>query len=154
MLITLNLTSFHYQVISDIAYEIQNVNTQSASSGGKESNNKNGVTVFGSNYWLWIPKYILDKDNTNEFRNYYSGQDNATKKIILVVGGNFIRDMTRDNRTTYNIEKLKSLLAQSDLLNAINDNQSNTLQRNVYPYNSLTALDANPSPKIKIRGNY
>jgi hypothetical protein len=154
MLITLNLTSFHYQVISDIAYEIQNVNTQSASSGGKESNNKNGVTVFGSNYWLWIPKYILDKDNTNEFRNYYSGQDNATKKIILVVGGNFIRDMTRDNHTTYNIEKLKSLLAQSDLLNAINDNQSNTLQRNVYPYNSLTALDANPSPKIKIRGNY
>lgn len=154
MLITLNLTSFHYQVISDIAYEVQKVNSQTESPGAKESNSKNGVTVFGSNYWLWIPKYILNKDNVSEFRNYYSGQDNATKKIILVVGGNFIRDMTRDNRTTYNVEKLKTLLAQSVLLNEINDNQSNTLQKNMYPYNSLTALDANLSPKIKIRINY
>ena len=154
MLITLNVTSFHYQVISDIAYEIQNVNNQPTSYDGKEITNKSGVTVLGSNYWLWIPKYILDRDNINEFRNYYSGEDNTTKKVILVEGENFIRDMTRDNRTTYNIEKLKRLLSESGLLNVINDNQSNTLQRNIYPFNGLTILDTNPSPKIKIHGNY
>jgi hypothetical protein len=150
MLISLNLTSFHYQVISDIAYEIQKANTQSTIYYGKENNTKNGVTVLGSNYWLWIPKYIFDKNNNNEFRNYYSGQDNTTKKIILVAGENFIRDMTRDNHTAYNIEKLKSVFVQSYLLKAIIDNQSNIMQNNnTYPFNSLKSLDQNPSPKIK-----
>jgi len=154
MLVTLNLTSFHYQVISGIANQIQNANTGSISDDSKEYTNKNGVTVLGTNYWLWIPKYIFDRDGINEFRNYYNGEDIATKKVILVVGKDFVNDMTRDNHTKYNIEKLRQLLTKSDLLTVIKDNQSNSLQDNKYPFNSLTNLDPNPITRIEIHTNY
>ena len=155
MLITLNLTSFHYQVISDIAYQIQNTNTGPTTNGSKEDIDKNGaVTVLGSNYWLWIPKYIFDKDGVNEFKNYYDGEDTEEKKVISVVGKNFINDMIRDNHTDYNAEKLQQLLSKSDILTIIKDNQSNSLQADKYPFNGLTALDPNPVTKIEIRTNY
>jgi hypothetical protein len=157
MLITLNLTSFHYQVISDIAYQIQNTNTDStsnASNASKEDiDKKAAVTVFGSNYWLWIPKYIFDKDGVNEFKNYYDGEDTEEKKVISVVGKNFINDMIRDNHTDYNAEKLQQLLSKSDIITIIKDNQSNSLQADKYPFNGLNALDPNPVTKIEIRTN-
>ncbi len=153
MLITLNLTSFHYQVISDIAYKIQNANTTSISHDGRGNLNKSGVTVLGNNYWLWIPKYIFDRDGINEFRNYYNVEDKMTKKIIFVVGEDFIREMTRDNHTTYNKDKLRQLLTKSGLQIVIKDNQSNTLQ-NTYPFNSLTSLTPDPVTRIEIHANY
>jgi hypothetical protein len=154
MLVTLNLKSFHYQVISAISNQIQNANTGSISDDSKEYTNNNGVTVLGTNYWLWIPKYIFDRDGINEFRNYYNGEDITTKKVILVVGKDFVNDMTRDNHTKYNIEKLRQLLTKSDLLTVIKDNQSNSLQDNKYPFNSLTNLDPNPITRIEIHTNY
>ena len=62
--------------------------------------------------------------------------------------------MTRDNHTKYNIEKLRQLLTKSDLLTVIKDNQSNSLQDNKYPFNSLTNLDPNPITRIEINTNY
>ena len=151
MLITLNLTSFHYQVISDIAYQIQNTNTNPTTNVSKEDiDKKAAVTVLGSNYWLWIPKYIFDKDGVNEFKNYYDGEDTEKKKVISVVGKNFFNDMIRDNHTDYNAEKLQQLLSKSDVITIIKDNQSNSLQADKYPFNGLTSLDPNPVTKIEI----
>lgn len=151
MLITLNLTSFHYQVVSDIAYDIQNANTTSKNHDGKGNINNNGVTVLGNNYWLWIPKYILDEDGNNDFRNDYNGEDNLTKRIVLVVGEDFVSEMTNDKQSK---EKLKELLTKSVLLSEIKDNQSDMLQKNEYPFNSLSSLTPNPVTRIEIRGNH
>lgn len=151
MLITLNLTSFHYETVSNIVYQIQNANTTSVDHDGKGDINNNGVTVLGNNYWLWIPKYIFDEDSNNDFRNDYNGQDNLTKRVILVVGEDFVSEMTNDKHSK---EKLRELLTKSVLLSEIKDNQSDTLQKNRYPFNSLTSLTPNPVTRIEIRANY
>ena len=153
-LVTLNLTSFHYQVISDLVYQIQNANSVSSSIEDKHDLDNNSITVLGSNYWLWIPKYIFDKDSINEFKNYYNGEDVQKKKVILVVGKNFVNDMTRDNHTNYNIDKIRQTLSKSEILTMIKDNQSNSPQENRYPFNSLSTLDPEPTTKIEIRRNY
>jgi hypothetical protein len=154
MLVTLNLTSFHYQVISALVYQIQNANTVSTINDNKQHLDNKAITVLGSNYWLWIPKYIFDKDGINEFKNYYNGEDTQKKKVISVVGKNFVNDMTRDNHTKYNIQKVRQLLSKSEILTVIKDNQSNSLQENRYPFNSLSTLDPDPTTKIEIRRNY
>lgn len=151
MLITLNLTSFHYQVISDIAHQIQNANTTSTSEDGKGNIDKSGVTVIGNNYWLWIPKYIFDRGGINEFKNFYKVEDNVTEKIILVVDEDFVSEKASDKLSR---KKLRQLLNESVLLTMIKDNQSITLQNNKYPFNSLTSLTPNPVTRIEIRAIY
>jgi hypothetical protein len=61
------------------------------------------------NYFLWFPKYILDKNGTNEYKNYYHYGDIKTTKIILAVGDDFIDEMTRYNKTRINIDELSVL---------------------------------------------
>jgi len=151
MLITLNLTSFHYQVISDIAHHIQNANTAPIGHDSKGNITKSGVTVVGNNYWIWIPKYIFDKGSINEFKNYYKVEDNMTKKIILVVDEDFVSERTSDKLSK---KKLRELLNESVLLTAIKDNQSITFKNDKYPFNSLSNLTPNPVTRIEIRANY
>ncbi len=151
MLITLNLTSFHYQTVSNLAYQIQKANTISVIDGGKANRNNDGITVLGNNYWLWIPKYIFDRDGINNFRNYYNSDNNLTKKVIFVVGEDFASEMTNDK---YSKDKLRELLSKSVSLSETIDNQSDTLKKNRYPFNSLTNLTHDPVSKIEIRANY
>jgi hypothetical protein len=151
---TQNLTSFHYQVISDIAYQIQEANKNATGLSSEKKFNKSGVTVLGTNYWLWIPKYIFDKNNLNEYRNYYNAGDNITSKYLFVVGENFIRDMTRDNHTTFNVKTLRQLLTKSDLLTIREDNQSNMVDRNKFPFKTIIELEPKTSAKIEIHSNY
>ena len=154
MLISLNLTSFHYQTVSNIAYQIQNASTVTISAmqpGKMNTNNDSGVTILGNNYWLWIPKYIFDRGGINDFRNYYNSQDNFTKKVILVVGEDFASEMTNDK---YSKKKLKELLAKSVLLSEIKNNQSSTPNKNIYPFNILTILTPSPITRIEIRSIY
>ena len=153
MLISLNLTSFHYQTVSSIASQIQNASivTISATQTGKLNTNNDSVTILGNNYWLWIPKYIFDTGGINDFRNYYNSQDNFTKKVILVVGEDFASEMTNDK---YSKKKLKELLAKSVLLSEIKYNQSSTLKQNIYPFNTLTSLTPSPITRIEIRAIY
>ena len=153
-LMTQNLTSFHYQVISDIAYQIQEANKNATGLSSEKKFNKSGVTVLGTNYWLWIPKYIFDKNNLNEYRNYYNAGDNITSKYLFVVGENFIRDMTRDNHTTFNVKTLRQLLTKSDLLTIREDNQSNIVDRNKFPLKTMIELEPKTSAKIEIHSNY
>ncbi len=97
-LIGLNLTSFHYQVISFLINQIQNANT-----GGNDDGRDFGkLTILGRNYWLWIPKYLFDKNHTNDYVNYYNEGEIRTKKLLFVGGEDFIHDMVRENDTEFN----------------------------------------------------
>ena len=154
MLLTLNLTSFHNQVISYISAQVQDTNATSTTHKSERVNTKHGIAVYGTNYWLWIPKYVFDRSGINEFRNYYNAKDNITNNLLLVVSENFVRDMTRENDTVYNKERLRQFLNSSDLLIVIEENQSATLQRDKYPFNSLIDLDPRASSRVEIRANY
>src|SRR5436309_9814174 len=100
LLISLDMTSFHYQVISFIGNEIQkttaSVNDNNSTDNGDKSRDTKILTVLGRNYWLWIPKYILDKNQTSDYKSYYEHGGIKTKKALLVAGDGFISDMVGD----------------------------------------------------------
>ena len=147
MLISLDLTTFHYMVISEITHQIQNANNESIDHNSKGNITNNGVTVIGNNYWLWIPKYIFDKDGINEFKNFFKIEDNMTKKMILVVDEDFVSEKTSDK---FSKKKLRQLLGESVFLSAMENNQSIALD-NKYPFDSLNSLTPNPVTRIEIR---
>jgi hypothetical protein len=161
MLITLNLTSFHYQVISVLVNQLQDNGTIrnvdnagiSNSLAGNKTNNE-GMTVLGSNYWLWLPKYVFDKNQINDYKNYYNDGDINTKNNLLVVGENFINEMTRDNYTEQNIEGLRTLYVNSSALATVEEDPRMIPNRDKYPFNSLIDLDPKASTKIEIRINH
>ena len=157
MLISLDLTSFHYEVISVLGNEIQKVNKMKNDEGyyNNEDNNINSVTVLGNNYFLWFPKYILDKNGTNEYKNYYHYGDGdlKTTKIILAVGDDFIDEMTRYNKTSINIDELSVLVYGSNFTSRVEENQSAVPHRNNYPFSSLIDLDPIATTSVEIRTN-
>jgi hypothetical protein len=155
ILISLNLTSFHYEVISVLGNEIQKANkiTTESSSYNNKDNNIHGVTVLGNNYFLWFPKYILDKNGINEYKNYYHHGDIKTNKIVLAVGDDFIDEITRYNRSSINIDELSVLLYRSNFTSRIEENQSAVPHRNIYPFNSLIDLDPIATTSVEIRTN-
>jgi len=156
MLIGLNLTSFHYEVISVLGNEIQKANK------GKnmDSFHDNGfnkiqkVTVLGNNYFLWFPKYIFDINGTNDYKNYYHYGDIKTKKIILLMGPHFIDEMTRYNDTNAHVGGVGELLFNSNLITTVVENQSAIPCANAYPFSSLVDLDPWAPSKFDIRSNY
>ena len=112
VLISLNLTSFHYEVISVLSNEIENTNqikNESSFYNNKDNKITNGVTILGNNYFLWFPKYILDKNGINEYKNYYNNGEIKTNKVIITAGDDFIDEMTRFNKTSKNIDGLTVL---------------------------------------------
>jgi len=157
MLISLDLTSFHYEVISVLGNEIQKVNKMKNDEGyyNNEDNKINRVTVLGNNYFLWFPKYILDKNGTNEYKNYYHYGDGdlKTTKIILAVGDDFIDEMTRYNKTSINIDELGVLVYGSNFTSRVEENQSAVPHRNNYPFSSLIDLDPIATTSVEIRTN-
>ena len=127
MLITLNLTSFHYQVISVLVNQLQEGSTRrNEDIGNNLAGNgyyNEGTTVLGSNYWLWLPKYVFDNNHMNDYKNYYNDGDIRTKNNLFVVNENFIYDMTRDNNTERNIEGLRTLYVNSSALATIEEDK-------------------------------
>ena len=156
MLISLDLTSFHYEVISVLGNEIQKANKIKNDDGhyNNENNRINRVTVLGNNYFLWFPKYILDNNGTNEYKNYYHYGDIKTTKIILAVGDDFIDEMTRYNKTSINIDELSVLVYGSNFTSRVEENQSGVPHRNNYPFSSLIDLDPIATTSVEIRTNY
>ena len=156
MLIGLNLTSFHYEVISVLGNEIQKANKvkNPDSLHNNGSNEIQKVTVLGNNYFLWFPKYIFDINGTNDYKNYYHYGDIKTKKVILLVGANFIDEMTRYNDTNANVGGVGELLFNSSLITTVIENQTAIPHANTYPFSSLVDLDPWAPSKIDIRGNY
>ena len=156
MLINLNITSFHYEVIATLSNEIQKANKIKYNDSLLNGNNNiQKVTILGNNYLLWFPKYIFDLNGTNDYKNYYHYGDIKTKKVILVVGGsNFIDEMTRFNISNANIGGIGELLFNSKLTRTIVENQTAIPHANTYPFNSLVDLDPRAPSKFDIRTNY
>ncbi len=110
--------------------------------------------MLGRNYWLWIPKYILDKNQTSDYKSYYENGGIKTKKALLVAGDGFISDMVRDNNTAFNIEGLRSLYVNSTSVRTIGDNKTEFLDFSNYPYSGLLDLDPKAATAVNIVTNY
>lgn len=161
MLLTLNLTSFHYQVISVLVNQLQDSSTRRNEDSTSISNNLAGngnnseqITVLGSNYWLWLPKYVFDNNQINDYKNYYNDGDIRTKNNLFVVNENFIYEMTRDNNTERNIEGLRALYVNSSALATIEEDKQMMPNRGNYPFSSLVDLDPKAATKVEIRADH
>jgi hypothetical protein len=154
-MITSSTTDFHVNVISAISNEVKNFNLKNNNStnfGSTDSdqniNNNNKLTVLGTNYWLWIPKYILDTE-TNMYKNNFIANDIKTNNILLVAGDNFIKTMTRANNTKANVMQLKEIYSGSDLISKLEENTSKSIE-----INGSFDLDPKGSKKIELRKIY
>jgi hypothetical protein len=158
-LITSTTNDFHVNVISAISKEVKNFNLKnnnnnSTNFGSSDSdqkinnNNNNKLTVLGTNYWLWIPKYILDTE-TNMYKNNFIANDIKTNNILLVAGDNFIKTMTRANNTKANVMQLKEIYSESNLISKFEQNTSKSIETN-----GSFDLDPKGSKKIELRKIY
>ena len=153
-LITSSSTNeFHLNVISAISKEVKNFNLKNNNTtfgniGNDQNidndNNKNKLTVFGTNYWLWISKYILDSGK-NIYKNNFVANDVKTHNILLVAGDNFIKTMTRGNNTKDNVMQLKEIYSESDLILKLEQNTSKSIETN-----GSFDLDPKGSKKIEL----
>ena len=144
MLITMNVTSFHYEVEAFLAKHIQDMNYTT----------DNKITVLATNYWLWLPKYVFDENHVNDYKNFYAKGQITTNKILFVAGKNFIKDMVRDNRTRENIQELKMLYNKSKNLITIEEKDIGNQYPDRYPYSAISNLDPKASKRIEIKANY
>ena len=155
-LITSSNNDFHLNVISAISKEVNNFNLKNNNSnnfGSTDSDqnikkNNNKLTVLGTNYWLWIPKYILDSGE-NIYKNNFLANDIQSNNILLVAGENFIKTMTRANNTKDNVMQLKEIYSESDLISKLEQNTNKSMETNGY-FN----LDPKGSKKIELRKIY
>jgi ABC-type transport system involved in multi-copper enzyme maturation permease subunit len=150
LLVTLNMTSFHYDVLSQIVKQVQEQNLTENVNGADNSNDT--IAVLGNNYFLWVPKYIYDKNGNNYYANYYNQGDVKSQRVLLIAGENFVEEMTRDNETEENVRSLREILVDTHLLSTTEENL--TSSKDIYPYNSLVNLDPKASTRIEIRANY
>jgi hypothetical protein len=144
MLITMNMTSFHYEVEAFLAQRIQDMNYTT----------DNKITVLATNYWLWLPIYVFDENHNNDYKNFYAKGQITTDKILFVAGENFIRTMVRDNRTRENVKELRMLYDKSKILTTIEEKDFGNLYPDRYPYSAISNLDPKASKRIEIRANY
>ena len=144
MLITMNVASFHYEVEAFLAQHIKDMNYTT----------DNKLTVFASNYWLWLPIYVFDESHDNDYKNFYVKGQITTDKILFVAGENFIRTMVRDNRSSENIQELRMLYNKSKILITIEEKDFSNLYPDRYPYTAVRDIDPESSKRIEIRANY
>ena len=148
-LIISNTDDFHFRVISAISREVENFDQDNINKFELSNQSDRGkLTILGSNYWLWIPKYIFDRSE-NFYKNYFIANDIKTENILLVAGENFIKTMTRENSSKANIMDLREIYSQSDVVFKLEQNTTKLLET---PGNF--DLDAKGSKKIEIRKNY
>jgi hypothetical protein len=83
---------------------------------------------------------ILDKNCTNDYKNYHHHLDMKTRKIILGLEENYIIK-TRYNNTIDNIDRVAELIIKTDLLTTIKENQSVIADKDKYPSNDLVDFD-------------
>ena len=155
-LIASNTNEFHLNVISAISKEVKNFNLNNNNNNtfvniDKNQNSdddRNKLTILGTNYWLWIPKYILDSGK-NMYKNNFIANDVKTDNILLVAGDNFIKTMTRGNNTKDNVMQLKQIYSESDLISKLEQNTTKSIETN-----GSFDLDPKGSKKIELRKIY
>jgi len=141
---------------SVVGNEIQKANKIKNDDGyyNSEDNKINRVTLLDNNYFLCFPKYILEKNGSNEYKNYYHYGDINAREIILLVGANFIDEMTRYNDTNANVGGIRVLLFNSNLPTIVVESQSAIPHQDTYPFGSLVDLDPWAPSKFDIHTNY
>ncbi len=144
--------NFHFRVISALSKEVRNFDQANINNSLEldtdDQNIKSKLTIIGSNYWLWIPKYIFD-EGENFYKNYFIAEDMKTDNILLVAGENFIKTMTRENSTKVNIMKLREIYSKSDIIFELEQNITKPMESH-----GIIDLDPKGSKKIEIRKNY
>ena len=82
------------------------------------------VTLIGNPIYLWLPKYIYDKDY--EQRTYYSSKQIETEKFILIEDNGFNRQMSGDDRKA---QVLKEIYGKSTLMASFYDDKEKSKGR-------------------------
>jgi hypothetical protein len=143
MLVNTDLNSFHFGVVVFIARQVEDF------VGDKNNNVNDKITVLGNNFWLWIPKYVIDKYHENDYKNFYAKGKIQTEKILFVAGENFLNDMVRGNRTRENISELNRLYNNSHIITTMEEKMKNSAE--VY---RIIDLDPKGIKKVEMRSNY
>jgi hypothetical protein len=148
ILIGMNLNSYHFGVIAFISRQIEDF---VGGSSNEDKNNKENdkITVFGNNFWLWIPKYVIDKYHENDYENFYARDKIQSEKILFVAGENFQNDMVRGNRTKENISELSRLYNNSHIITTMEEKMKNSPE--VF---GIIDLDPKGIKRVEIRSNY
>src|SRR5918995_202693 len=102
------------------------------------SDANNGASLLVGRYWteifVWIPKYVFDKDTEyikeNNDEGIVEGLD-KNRNIIFLVDRNIARNIKEVE------DKLDLLDLNTDPKITVDDKRSNHYNRSIYPYNNL-----------------
>jgi hypothetical protein len=94
------------------------------------SNSRNKIAVIGSPNYLWIPKYVFDKEK-NDYVHFNSNKSIGTDSYLLIVDNGFKKTFSNDG---IRIGRNQLLYNNSTLVGLFDDNQ--------------------PSERIEVRINY
>jgi hypothetical protein len=127
MLITTNVTSGFFSLYSFIVDYLPDY-----------SDANNGASLLVGRYWteifVWIPKYVFDKDTEyikeNNDEGIVEGLD-KNRNIIFLVDRNIARNIKEVE------DKLDLLDLNTDPKITVDDKRSNHYNRSIYPYNNL-----------------
>jgi hypothetical protein len=82
------------------------------------SNDRNKIAVIGSPIYLWIPKYVFEKDK-NDYIHFNSKQEPETHSFLLVVDSGFKNTFSAENNS---VERNEMLYNHSKTIGLFDDN--------------------------------
>jgi hypothetical protein len=150
LLITTNLNSTYFDIYRAIAEYLPKTNTENGN-----SNHDNKITVIGQDNirsYVWIPKYIQDKDHyyKDAFPSRFVTEPIKTDKILLIEDRRLSRDISDENKTGTAIEKIRSIDDESETV--ANFRGHWPYDKDIYPYTSLH--ENYPIGRIEFKANY
>jgi hypothetical protein len=139
--VTTNVTSGFFSLYSFIVSHLHD-----------HGNTNKSVPLLGGKYWteifIWIPKYIFDKDIEFTKENDHS----ILKEIHKGRNFIFLVDRYVANGIKKGDKQLVGLDRNTDPIITINDKTSNQYNRSIYPYNNLDSnLDIG---RILVKANF
>jgi 4-amino-4-deoxy-L-arabinose transferase-like glycosyltransferase len=117
-----NLTSAELATLAFISQQLPNGDSQDGICRYVICNSD--VTLIGNPIYLWLPKYIFDKDY--EQRTYYTSKQIETEKFILIEDNGFNRQMSGDDRKA---QVLKEMYGKSTLMASFYDDKDKSKGR-------------------------
>jgi glucose/arabinose dehydrogenase len=134
LLVTQNLTSSFFELSSFVAEAVPDKNADN------NNTTTSNMTVIGHISFLWIPKYVLDKDN-HSYQSYWSWQDIKNRDVLLLVDSHFkglvfdnnrVKDHDQDRADDWHTMRLKNLYEKSHEIAFFEE--EGTFNRIDYPY--------------------
>jgi hypothetical protein len=103
------------------------------------SNDENKIAVIGSPIYLWIPKYVFEKDK-NDYIHFNSKQEPETDSFLLVVDNGFKNTFSAENKSVGRNEMLYNHSKTIGLFNDNTHHSGKTEIRTNYLNPSLTTV--------------